>query len=56
MNKDKRLMIIVFGILAMLNINGGLIINESSVFGLTLGALIIIISTCFDFSNDISKE
>ncbi|WP_346889385.1 hypothetical protein [Clostridium sp. UBA1056] len=56
MNKDKRLMVIVLGILAVLNINGYLIINERSVFGLTLGALIISISTCFDFPDDLSKE
>lgn len=56
MNKDKRLMVIVFGILAVLNINGYLIINERSVFGLTLGALIISISTCFDFPDDLRAK
>lgn len=56
MNKDKRLMVIVFGILSLLSINTYLIINERSVFGLTLGALIISLSTCFDFPEDLNKD
>lgn len=56
MNKEKVLMSVLFGLLAFLNINGYLIINERSVFGLTFGALIISISTCFDFPQIIEKE
>lgn len=55
MNKDRVLMIIVFWILAYLNIKGYIEINEKEVFGLTIGALIISMSTCFDiniFKND----
>ena len=46
----------VFGILSILNVNGYLIINARSVFGLTLGALIISISTCFDFPDDLNAK
>lgn len=55
MSKEKVLMSVLFGLLAFFNINGYLIINERAVFGLTFGALIISMSTCFDFPKTIEK-
>ncbi|CDM67303.1 putative membrane protein [Clostridium bornimense] len=55
MIKSKRLMVVVFAVLTILSICDYVEINEKSIFGLAIGALIISISTCFELPEDVEK-
>jgi hypothetical protein len=48
MNKDKFIITVIFFIMAILNYFGVLSIDAKGVFGITSGALMICISTCFE--------
>ena len=48
MSKNKRLMVVVFSVLTILSVCDYIEIDEKSIFGLAIGALIISIATCFE--------
>lgn len=48
MDKHKFIITVIFFIMAILNNFGLLIIDEKGVFGITFGALMICVSTCFE--------
>ena len=55
MNKNKRLMVVVFSVLTILSVCDYIEIDEKSIFGLAIGALIISIATCFELPEDVEK-
>ena len=55
MSKNKRLMVVVFSVLTILSVCDYIEIDEKSIFGLAIGALIISIATCFELPEDVEK-
>ena len=55
MSKNKRLMVVDFSVLTILSVCDYIEIDEKSIFGLAIGALIISIATCFELPEDVEK-
>lgn len=55
MSKNKRLMVVIFSVLTILSVCDYIEIDEKSIFGLAIGALIISIATCFELPEDVEK-